>query len=121
MSDACAVPEISSTSVVIRCDISKTAKETTAAIIWLSVIDEINIPTAINDAPIRKYAIIARYEPSYDTSPNCDKIIGKKHTTATGIAKIVSIDRDVEKSEHSGIADRIVNGSATLENNLNIP
>ena len=76
ISEASAVPEISSTSVDIRCDTNKTAKDTTAAIIWLSVIDEINIPTAINVAPIKKYARIARYDATYCTSPYCDKING---------------------------------------------
>ena len=61
-----------------------------AAIICISVIDEINTPIAISAAPYKTKPNIAEYAILYDTVPNLDIIKGYDDITSTGIAKIVS-------------------------------
>ena len=61
-----------------------------ADITWLSVMDEINTPIAINAQPYKNNPNIFVYANLNDTSPNLDKISGYTHIIKTGIKYIVT-------------------------------
>lgn len=69
---------------------NKITKVSTAAITWLSVIDEINTPIARFAQPRRKNPRIAVYAAPKDISPNPDMISGYVHMIRTGTAKTVT-------------------------------
>jgi len=75
------------------CNKNKTTKETTAAIIWFSVNDEIKSPTDINAAPNSIYPIYAPAVSAKGTVPNTDKIAGNIRVIAIAIRNRHTADK----------------------------